>query len=261
MGSVHALNWLTAVSTAVAAFGTLAAVLTTLYFNIWRPRLRRPKLSLGFIEESEWGVGWTPNHSKDDDWSCLSNVVRNKVGRSTAYDVQVLVSVAIELSDGEWHDSFVQQPLLWKTGRSPRSGTTTTTISPGIAREISTLIIGEPNAVWEQLAPFGADSPVADTETGQELAAIADIGDGVNSIAAAVAVSPATKEDVVWVYREGKYRFRFTVTARDIDAVTLESFLTFTFEVNEDHLLGTHFLQPHWTDLEVVREASQRLGV
>jgi hypothetical protein len=63
-----------------------------------------------------------------------------------------------------------------------------------------------------------------------------------------------TKEDVIWVYRERKYRFRFTIAARDIDAVVYESFLTFTHaerEATEYH--GTNWLQPDWSELKRIK--------
>jgi hypothetical protein len=256
MATAGTLAWLTAISTAVAALGTLAAVLTTLYFNVWRPRLKRPLLTLSFIEESEWRASWTPGSPSDDDWSYLTKIVRNSVGRNAAYDAQVLVTIAIEIGDREWHDFYVQQPLTWKGGQGLRRGTRTTSIPPGVAREIVTLIIGEPNAIWAQLAPITQKERIADIETGQELSALEE-GSEPDAIAAAVAVFPLTKENVVWVYRSRTYRFRFTVTARDCDAVTVESFLSFSTKSEGRR----ETVQPHWSDFVPVRGASMRAGV
>jgi hypothetical protein len=257
MATAGTLAWLTAISTAVAALGTLAAVLTTLYFNVWRPCLKRPLLTLSLIEESEWGVSWTPGSRSDDDWSYLTMIVRNTAGRNTAYDAQVLVTISVEIGDGEWHDFYIQQPLTWKGGQSLRRGIRTTSIPPGVAREILALIIGEPNAIWAQLAPITERELIADIETGQELSAREDRTSEPDAIAAAVAVFPLTKENVVWVYRSRTYRFRFTVTARDFDAVTVESFLSFSIESEGDQ----ERLHPHWSDFAPVREASLRAGV
>ena len=252
MGPDNTLDWITAISTAAAAVGTLAAVLATLYFNVWRPGRKQPRLALDFIEDSEFGVSWTPGMPHEDDYFGLSKVVRNSRGRRTAQDVQVLVSIGIELDDGDWHDHYSQQPLLWKGGQTPRTANLTTSIPPGVGRQLFTLFIGEPNAVWRQLLPHDDREPVADADTGQELVLLRK-GAAPMPIAAAVAIHPMTKEDVVWVYRLRRYRFRFVLTARDVDAVTYESFLTFTFERRKpSEFHGTHWLQPHWTDLRLL---------
>lgn len=245
------LDYLVAFSTALAAFGTLAAVLVTLYFNVWRSRAGQPKLSIDFIEESEFGVGWTPAEPSDEfDSFGLTKIVRNERGRTTAHDVQVLSNLAIELDSGEWHDHFIQQPLVWAFAkRRGGVGSIYTDIPSGVGRRIFTILIGDPNAVYAQFHPYHREQ-VAGPASGHHLDDEGNPMIDSMPIAGAVAFHPLNQDNIEWIYRERKYRFRFTITARDVDAVVYETFLTFSEETHTQHTL---FLQPHWTDLKKLK--------
>jgi len=74
------LDYLVAISTALAAFGTLAAVVLALYLNVWRERHSKPKLSLEEFEDTWFGVGFDPGKPTPESVWGVPLIVRNAVG-------------------------------------------------------------------------------------------------------------------------------------------------------------------------------------
>jgi hypothetical protein len=260
------LEWITAISTAAAAFGTLAAVLITLYFNVWRPSRKAPRLTLGFNDESQRRAIWDPNTHGRDVWWGLTLSVANARDRHTAHEVQVFVDIAANL-DGtnpppdSWTDRYVQLPLIWQFGGAPGGiGQQKTDIAPGLARKFYLVFIGDPNRVYHDvLWPPTQDplerSSVVDLETGQEFGPDGTIDPNTEGVAGALARFPFQKEDVLWLYREREYRFRFTIVARDVDAVMYEALLQLNHEVmgaRAGEYSGWHAIAPHWRVLTLL---------
>jgi hypothetical protein len=66
------LDYLAAISTAVAALGTLAAVIVALYLNWWREARTRPQLDLAFAPDAGMGVGYG-THVKANEYEFLNH--------------------------------------------------------------------------------------------------------------------------------------------------------------------------------------------
>jgi hypothetical protein len=254
------LDYLTAFSTAIAAFGTLAAVLVTLYFNVWRESRRRPSLFLEPYEETEFGIGWNPGERQHDDIWGTSLLVGNRPGRITAHDTQVLATFAYKLDNGEWYDHVSDQPLVWKYSRIPDAeGSASIDIPAGVKRKVFVVFIGEPNVLYRTLWPrepkFGgfADDDGCEIRYG-------DNGEMLTAsppIAGVLATYPFTQEDPFWFWRDEAYRLRLTLTSHDSDAVTFEAFVRFEFtrrrEDEPGYVSGQDYIQPVWTDFRRAR--------
>jgi hypothetical protein len=69
-----ALDWITAVSAAAGAIGTVAAVVTALYLSLWREARRRPTLTLELAPHSDLiGI-----NGRDDDLAVEPPYVRGR---------------------------------------------------------------------------------------------------------------------------------------------------------------------------------------
>lgn len=258
MQTQSSLDYLVAISTALAAFGTLAAVVLALYLNVWRERRSKPKLSLEEFEDSWFGVGFDPGKPTPESVWGVPLIVRNAVGRSTAHNVQVLATFSIRVGDDQtWVDYVVDQPLVWKFAALPSSGdgTATVDIPPGVGRKIFVAFIGEANQLYKTLWPREAMSGGFANDAGQEIAydnsgRAAPVSP---PIAGVLATYPFRQTDAFWFWRDKEYRLRLTLTSHDSDAVTFEALITFEYSEHEGKtaaIRGKGFIQPKWPNVD-----------
>lgn len=255
------LDYVTAFSTGLAALGTLAAVLMTLYLGVWRAERRRPSLEIDIDEETEFGVGWNPGERKDDDVWGVPFLVKNRARKATAHEVEVLISVATKETDtGGWYDWIVDTPLVWRFSRTPDGeGLRTVDIPSGITRKVFVGFIGEANVLFRTLWPGRPMPGLSADDDGREI----EYGPGGHAspasppIACVLATYPFTQDDPFWLWRDEPYRLRLTVTCEERDAMTFEVFVTFTFQRRQPgepgFIAGQDFIQPVWSDLTKVR--------
>ena len=252
------LDYVIAISTALAAIGTLAAVLLALYLNIWKERRLRPSLSFEEYEDTGFGVGFNPGEPTEKSVFGIPLIVRNAPSRNTAHNVQVLLTFSVRHESG-WTDFIVDQPLVWKFADlpSPGDGIATVDIPPGVGRKVFVAFIGEPNQLYRILWPReGRPGGFADDdgceidydEFGKAMAVSPPV-------AGVLATYPFTQEAAFWFWRDAEYRFRFTLTSHDSDAVTYEAVITFEYRESEGktaEISGKGFINPRWPDADWV---------
>jgi hypothetical protein len=245
------LDYLSAISTAVAAVGTLAAVLVALYLNVWREHRARPKLLLEEYEDTWFGVGFNPgSRTKDDVWG-IPLLVRNSAGRKTAHNVQVLATFSVRLGeDGAWTDFVTDQPLVWKFGALPSSGggTAGVDIPAGVCRKVFVAFIGEANQLFETLWPRKPMPGGFANEAGEQIE-YDESGRPVAKsppVAGVLATYPFTQDDAFWFWRDEEYRLRLTLTSHDSDAATYEALITFKYIEHKGAVRGDAFIEPMW---------------
>lgn len=253
------LDYLTAFSTAVAAIGTLAAVVFALYLNVWRERRRRPDLSMALHDDSNMAVAWTPGTRHSTDAWGFSVLVANARGRTTAHDVQVLVTLARREPEG-WVDLLTDQLLIWKLRRAPLGeGDVSIDIPAGVKRKLFVAFIGEGNAVFRSMYPHEVAWGGIVDEDGclYEVVAGGHTKSSSPPVAGVLATYPFTQtDDPFWLWRDEQVRLRLTVTSHDSDAVTYEALVTLKFTLRTDQ-------QPPETNgpsIEPVWEEFRRVG-
>jgi hypothetical protein len=247
------LDYLGAISTAVAALGTLAAVIVALYLNIWREHRSKPRLSLEEFEDTWFGVGFNPGSpTKSSAWG-IPLLVRNAPGRRTAHNVQVLATFSARLGeDQDWTDLVFDQPLVWKFGALPSSGagTAVVDIPPGVYRKVFVAFIGEANQVYRTLWPRRPMRGGFANEAGEQIE-YDESGQAVSKsppIAGVLATHPFTQDDAFWFWRNAEYRLRLTLTSHDSDAATYEALITFKYTEDKRSSRGDSFIQPIWPE-------------
>jgi hypothetical protein len=226
------LDYLIAISTAIAALGTLSAVLITLYLNVWREQRLKPKLTLGEYEDTLFGVGFAPREPNDESVWGIPLLVHNATGRRTAHNAQVLVTFGARKHDAdEWVDLVVDQPLAWKFGSRPSrgGGTGTVDIPPGVSRKVFVAFIGEGNQLYKTLWP---NEPMHGgfADEGGHMISYDEFGNEIPSsppIAGVLATVPFTQDDAFWFWRDREYRLRLTLTSHPLAASpTISKFRT-----------------------------------
>jgi hypothetical protein len=260
--AVSWLDYLTAISTALAAIGTLGAVTLSLYLAVWQSRRRRPALSVVIYEETEFGAGWNPGERTDDAIWGIPLLIANARGKATAHQAEVLVALAScdkNVTDG-WYDWVADQPLVWKLSKTPDGeGVRTLDIPAGASRKIFVAFIGEANVLFRTLWPRTPMPGLFADDEGHEI----KYGPGGRPepvsppIAGVLATYPFTQEDPWWMWRDERYRVRLTLTCEEADAVTYEAFVTFSFERRQPgepgSAAGQDFIQPRWSGFSAIR--------
>jgi hypothetical protein len=250
------LDYVIAISTALAALGTLAAVLLALYLNVWRERRLRPVLTFDEYEDTWFGIGFNPGEPTEQSVFGIPLIVRNATGRRTAHNVQVLLTFSVK-HDDDWLDFVVDQPLVWKFANtpSPGGGIAAVDIPPGVGRKIFVAFIGEPNQLYKTLSPRkGRPGSFADDD-GCEIR-YDEFGKAVAvspPIAGVLATYPFTQDAAFWFWRDEEYRFRFTLTSHDSDAATYEAVITFAYreyEGKQAEVSGKGYINPLWPEAD-----------
>jgi hypothetical protein len=228
------LDFVTAVAAIAAAVGTVSAVLVALYLNLWRERRRRPRLTLSIDPESAegetWGLKWEdldfdPGYPPGQP-KVLYLRVTNETGRSTAQDVEVLLTERTNEGnlDTPTSLSFEHRSLAWAhvTTEDGRP-VTSVSIPSGVTRKIEIAKYG-PNT-W--IDAFVSSHSVRTGGSKEDpLEPLSD-----NAIFAIPPYSFDHYYDIPeWLTR----RMTFVVAARDVDAVTYEAQLDFHVEKKPD---------------------------
>jgi hypothetical protein len=255
---VHSwLDYVSALSTALAAVGTLAAVVLALYLNVWRERRLRPVLSLEEYEDTWFGIGFDSGKPTEKSAWGVPLIVRNAPGGKTAYSVQVLLTFSVRAgTDGSgWTDFVTDQPLVWKFSDLPSEGdgVATVDIPPGVRRKVFVAFIGEPNQVYRTLWPRQARPGGFADSNGCEID-YDELGNAMPAsppIAGALATFPFTQDAAFWFWRDEEYRFRLTLTSHDSDAATYEAIVSFKYSERDGtaaELTGKGYITPIWPE-------------
>jgi hypothetical protein len=210
------LDYILAISTAVAAAGTLLAVLVALYLNVWREARKRPRLNICFDDpERAGGAGFQGNPTGPNAVRALPDLpvrvrVSNEPGRRTAHDVEVLLTASWVGEDGDPYAFVESTPLVWSPHHRLEGRETQLAIPPGVGRTIDLLTYGLPEAVFD----LAQAPPGTTTDPG---------------VFALLHIWPFSFDEHLLLVDRLEYRFRFVITARDVDARVYETALRLGF--------------------------------
>ena len=192
-------DWLIAVSTAVAAVGTVGAVVYALYRDTIREVKRRPLLSMSL--NPTWGkdnLDLVPVASPESHW--IRARVMNAPGRHSAEDVEVLVARVTPLGKGAKYEAALDtRPLKWSNLGTFENPVTEVHLPPGVARYVDLLSVKPP------LVSDGAGG-ARQAEPGESAVCMPDLE---------VHPKPSDQRHRL---APGHYRLELVVTARDVDA-------------------------------------------
>lgn len=198
-------DYVTAIATAVAAVGTVGAVLVALFYQPLRERRRRPLLSIlpprNFTREM-------PGSSYQLEAQTFK--VSAAKGRKSAEEVEVLATVRWRSArpDAAWHLQFDNRPLPWYSSDDVEGNLERMHLAPGVTRRVEFLKVGAPEALYEWL-----DWPIPG-------------GDSYLSSGAVVALSPPPRPKIPgshpFVHDHLDWKLRLDLTAKDVDTRTYE---------------------------------------
>jgi hypothetical protein len=230
------LDYVTAISTAVAAIGTLLAVLVALYLSSWRERRLRPNLRLVISPRGNIGVGFRRHPEMAPFFQPLSFELSNATGHRTAYDTEVLVTVETDIADTQERAPALatDRPLVWAFGDKPMGiGQARVDVPPGVTRSLTVAYLGHPWSLAEAIYP-GSPEPVENS-------------DNMADFFGVFGLYPLQQDSLVFL-SDNLYHVTFVVTARDTDARRYTSDLTFVIEDQGDNRL----VGAAWTTLTQV---------
>ena len=203
-----------AVATAV---GTILTVVTALWLQWGRERLREPRLSLSLGRQAT-GV------TLGEDVAGVTNRIRLRVTasakRRTAHQVEVLISAAwpVPSLPGKEYLVLDHEPLSWYGSHRDQGAVTQISLAPGISREVSLAWIGRPLDLYETIGmsrPTNQDVQLAD--------AGAPNAPPITSAFGAFDVPLREEYPSRFLETHLSYKVRLDVTARDIDTVSYET--------------------------------------
>lgn len=234
------LDYVDAISLALAAVGTLLAVIVALYLNLWREAKKRPILSLCFDDPNlAGGAGFQGNPEGAASMKAVAHQpvrirISNRRGRRTAQDVEVLLTASWVGDDQNDPYSFLEStPLVWSPHHRLEGRDTQLSIPPGVGRTIDLLTYGLPPAIF----------------------ALAGVPDGPidPGAFALLHIWPFKFNSQNLLLDHLEYRFRFVITARDLDARIYETTLSLGVH-DEDDITFVRFVDLKWGDLREVAE-------
>jgi hypothetical protein len=232
------LDYISAISLALAALGTLLAVIIALYLNLWREARRKPVLSLRLDDPRfAGGMGFQGNPEGPAAARALAHLpvrirVSNQKGRRTAEDVEVLLTASWTGEDKSDPYTFLDStPLVWSPHHRVEGQGTRLAIPPGVGRTIDLLTYGLPPAIF----------------------ALAGVPDGPidPGAFALLHIWPFEFDSQNLLLDHLEYRFRFVITARDLDARVYETTLNLGFKDAND-IAFVRFVDLNWGDLREV---------
>lgn len=234
------LDYVSAISLAIAAVGTLLAVIVALYLNLWREARKRPALSLGFEDPSlACGAGFQGDPQGPAAARALTHLpvrirVLNQKGRRTAQDVEVLLTASWIGDDKSDPSTFLDStPLVWSPHHRVEGQGTRLALPPGVGRTIDLLTYGLPPAIF-----FLAGAPDGPIDPGAF---------------ALLHIWPFEFNSQNLLLDHLEYRFRFVITARDLDARIYETTLSLGFH-DENDIAFVRFVDLKWGDLQEVHQ-------
>ncbi len=198
-----------AIAGAVAAVGTVGAVVVALYFQPLRERRLRADLRLPealpdrrLSESAYYGTSV----------ETITLDVTAQRGRRSAEEVEVLLTVSCWLRDDERdrpRTVFQNRPLPWFDSSSVEGPVTQLHMGPGVSRKVEVLKMGNPKALH---ASMGWPPDLAEWTFNQLKC----------SVVFAALPFPPEPTSQVFAQPHLHWRLRFTVTARDVDAKMYE---------------------------------------
>lgn len=231
------LDYVSAISLALAAVGTLLAVIVALYLNLWRDSRKRPVLSLRLEDPNlAGGMGFQgdpegPAAAKAVAHRPVRIRISNQKGRRTAQDVEVLLTALWIGEDGRPETFLDSTPLVWSPHHRVEGQGTQLAIPPGVGRTIDLLTYGLPPAIFVL-----AGAPNGPIDSGAF---------------ALLHIWPFKFNSQYLLLDHLQYQFRFVITARDLDARIYETTLSLGFH-DEDGIAFVRFIELNWGDLQEV---------
>jgi hypothetical protein len=189
------------VATAVAALGTIAAVLVALFYQPLRETKQKPCLALKAPEDTHFSFP-----DKEGVLHAITLQVSAEKGRKSAEDVEILATAMWwmrGLDRERWYTVFENRPLSWFESDEVDGRQMRMHMAPGIARRVELMKLGPPKELhkwlgWPSRAAF--DEPVA----------------------FAVPPKPSLPSSTPFLASHLQWRIRLSVTARDIDTRVYE---------------------------------------
>jgi hypothetical protein len=203
-----------AVATAV---GTILTVITALYLQWGRERLRRPELSLSLGRQA---TGIVLRQNVAGSLHRIKFRVTAARKRRTAHRVEVLVSAAWPVPSRPEQEFLVldREPLNWVGSRAEHGSLTQTTLAPGISREVSLAWIGRPLDLYSAI---GLSRPTdEDVKHADEHRADAP---GITGAFGAFDVPQRPEYPPLFIEPHLLYNLRIDLTAQDIETVSYET--------------------------------------
>jgi hypothetical protein len=197
------------VAEVATAIGTLFAVLLALYFQAYREWKARPSLSLS-LGRNKTGLGLGSGVADEAHSVGLRVTAARK--RRTAHDVEVFATAEWHYPEANSSHRFIDhEPLQW-IGGSKTDRPTVLSLGPGVSREVSLLRVGRPLDLYPAL---GLPRPTLE-----------DLKNG-KSLPSAFATVDVSQVGTFGPFLENHltYRFRFDVTAKDVDTVSCEAWV------------------------------------
>jgi hypothetical protein len=191
------------------AIGTLLAVAVALYTQPFREWRQRPVLTLSLGSNSS-GIG-LGDRIVDEAHAVGLRITASR-RRKTAHDVEVFATADwFYLEQKTSLRAMDHEPLRW-IGGSKSDHPTVLSLGPGVSREVSLLKLGRPLDLYE---PVGLPRPTGEQVEKEERETSSFAVLDVNQVGT---FGPFLHNHLV-------YRFRFDVTATDVDTVSYETWM------------------------------------
>jgi hypothetical protein len=232
--AIHATAWTSyvgAIAAAVAAVGTVAAVMVALFYQPLREKRAKPALRLDPPADSSFGL--------PADFDTLTTVTLRVVadrGRKSAEAVEVLVTAMWRAGspDAYLHTQFDSQPLPWYRSDEVDGDLARIHMAPGTSRQVEILKVGSPIGLYEWL-----NWPK----------------NGFQNETAAFTVPPKPRwpgsSPLVQAYLD--WRIRFFLTAKDVDSIVYEADLKLEVEWHEKEGQAKRSAPENWKQASSLR--------
>jgi hypothetical protein len=203
-------DWLLVAVAVLTAMGTVGAVAVALLGPMWTERRKRPDVRLvvhGLSDRAD--LGWQKDVDVDrpDETQDYPPVwITNEHGKLPAQDVEVFVSVGLDIGDGDgpWIGMANRDNILFDSPIRGNPTRTQTHVPPGFSREVFFLTFGHPLSIHEGLQDDGAAEPN---------------DPNVERLVGIVCTHPPQRSSAAW-FGPGHYAVTFFITGSNFDAVT-----------------------------------------
>lgn len=208
---------ITALAAAVAAIGTVGAVITALFLPPWQAKQSRPKLTLSPEVTGLWTTSYrTPEADKPSephDGPVL--LISNERGKDTAHGVEVLLTV---YERPDQNDPAVEPLTIRRfadralnySDNDGYSGTRSANVGPGATRRVYLTRIGDPTVLFKSWYPEERAVPPGIMNNGPQFL----------KFCGAWATHPARQDELVWLVSSTPYWVEMMVVGDNFDALT-----------------------------------------
>jgi len=211
------VDWVSAVSTAVGAVATLAAVLVALFWRDVQAGRRRPKLAIRVdgasyqLSTREPGILETPL------------IVTNAPDKDVAENVEILISVGIVEDESGGGPLIIDaEPLTWQSGLLGHYGQPAGVVPPGTTRRAYFAYLGARRQIFSRHFHHPASSAVAPEDA---------------RIVGAFATYPARSDLIHWIEPGTPYSVRLDVTVGSAGTHSLSGHFILVRETEDEQFL------------------------